>query len=181
MKKLIYSLVLSPFLGHAQMDVPIHCGFDFTSYFVVHPHEDGKTKTIDNLRISIVDHDGNEAINTNNSLSWINSGKPLLFIRNYKIDKNNKRIPITDEGKWFYYFANDHYLLTVSNTFPAENYMLKIEDIDGDDNGGNFKTQYIPLANYNMYILCTSEERQKAMQFGRKITNKPLDIVMEKK
>ncbi|WP_177760763.1 hypothetical protein [Flavobacterium sp. I3-2] len=181
MKKIIHSLLLFPIFSFAQIDVPIHCGYDFTSYFVVHPHEDGKSKTIDNLKISIVDLDGNEVINENNNLSWINSGKPLLFTRNYKINEQNKRIPITEEGKWFYYFANDHYLLTVSNTFPAENYNIKVEDVDGEENGGNFKTQFIPLASYNMYVLCTSEERAKAMQFGRKVTNKPLDIVMEKK
>ena len=179
MKKILQALLLLPTISFAQMDGQIHCGYDFTSYFVVHPHEDGKNKTIDGLKISIVDLDGNEAINTNNSLSWINSGKPLIFTRNYKIDNNNKRIPITEDGKWFYYFANDHYLLTVSNTFTAENFMLKIEDVDGEENGGHFKTQLIPLASYNMYILCTSEERQKAMQFGRRM-NKPIDVVMEK-
>ena len=181
MKKIIHSLFLFPVFCFAQIDVPIHCGFDFTSYFVVHPHEDGKSKTIDGLRLSIIDTNENEVINENNSLSWINSGKPLVFTRNYKINEQNKRIPITENGKWFYYFADDHYLLTVANTFQAENYMLKVEDVDGEENGGNFKTQYIPLASYNMYILCTSEERQKAMQFGRKVTNRPLDIVMEKK
>nr|WP_297309908.1 hypothetical protein [uncultured Flavobacterium sp.] len=180
MKKILFSILLFPFYSFSQIDVPIHCGFDFTSYFVVYPHEDGKSKTIDGLKISIVDLEGNEVINTNNSLSWINANKPLVFTRNYKINEQNKRIPITENGKWFYYFADDHYLLTISNTFPAENYMLKVEDIDGDENEGNFKTEFVPLASYNMYVLCAADERTKVMQFGRRVTNRPVEIVMTK-
>ena len=169
-----------PLISFAQIGNAIHCGFDFTSYFVVHPHEDGKSKTIDKLRISITNSEGSDVINLNNSLSWNNGNKPLVFSRNYKIDSNNKRIPITENGKWFYYFAEDHYLLSIANTFPAEQYYIKIEDIDGEENDGNFKTQIIPLASYNMYVLCTSDEREKIVQFGRRM-NRPIDVVMEKK
>lgn len=180
MKKILYSLLLLPALTFAQINNTMHCGFDFTSYLVVHPHEDGKSKTIDGLHIAITDSNGNEIINVNNFLSWNNGNKPLVFTRNYKIDNNNKRIPITENGKWFYYFANDHYLLSIANTFPAENYFIKIEDKDGEANEGSFKTQIIPLASYNMYVLCSAEERDKIIQFGKRM-NKPIDVVMEKK
>jgi len=180
MKKILYSLLLLPFASYAQIGSTIHCGFDFTSYFVVHPHEDGKSKTIDGLRISISDSEGKEVVNVNNFLSWKNGNKPLVFSRNYKIDNNNKKIDKTEDGKWFYYFADDYYLLSITNTFPAETYFLKVEDVDGEDNGGLFKTQIIPLASYNMYVLCSAEERDKIVQFGRRM-NKPIDVVMEKK
>ena len=180
MKKLF--ILLTAFLANqsqAQIGDAIHCGYDFTSYIVVKPHEDGKTQTINGLKLSICDANGNEVINKDFKLSWRNNNMPLHFVRNYKIDKNNKRIDRDEEGKWFYYFADDHYLVTVSNTFPAEDYYLKIEDTDGEENGGHFKTYMMQLAPYNMYILCDSEERQKAMQFGRRM-NKPMEIVMEK-
>lgn len=165
--------------GQFQMPEAIHCGYDFTSYFVVHPHEPGNDKTIDGLHIFICDENGNEVKNENFKLSWKYNNQPLYFIRNYKIDSNNKRLDNLEEGKWFYYFAQNHYLVTVANTFPAEDYYIKIEDRDGEANGGQYKSQIIQLAPYYMYILCDSEERQKVMQFGRKM-NRPIDVVMEK-
>lgn len=164
---------------NAQIGDAIHCGYDFTSYIVVKPHENGKTQTINGLKMSICDENGTEVINKDFKLSWRNNNLPLHFTRNYKIDVHNKRIPREAEGKWFYYFADDHYLVTVSNTFNAEEYYLKIEDTDGEENGGHFKTFIMQLAPYNMYILCTSEEKQKAMQFGKRM-NKPIDVVLEK-
>mgnify|MGYP001232320113 CR=1 FL=1 len=168
-------------LAHAQMPNldQIHCGYDFTSYLVVHPHEAGNNRTIDGLHIFICDEEGNEVLNENFKLSWKYNNKPLYFIRNYRIDNNNKRIESLEEGKWFYYFAQNHYLVTVANTFPADNYFIKIEDRDGEANGGHYKTQIIPLGVYNMYVLCESDERQQAMTFGRKM-NRPIDVVMEK-
>ncbi|MBA5792414.1 MULTISPECIES: hypothetical protein [unclassified Flavobacterium] len=181
MKKIICSVtMLLSFSGWSQIGDAIHCGYDFTSYIVVKPHEDGKSQTINGLKMSVCDENGNEVINKDFKLSWRNNNMPLLFVRNYKVDANNKRISNDADGKWFYYFADDHYLVTVSNTFNAEEYYLKIEDTDGEENGGHFKTLMLQLAPYNMYILCDSEERQKAMQFGRRM-NKPLDIVLEKK
>lgn len=167
--------------AYAQFQVPeaIHCGYDFTSYIVVHPHEAGNDRTIDGLSIVICDEEGNPVVNENFSLSWKYNNQPLYFVRNYKIDANNKRLDNLEEGKWFYYFAQNHYLVTVANTFAADNYFIKIEDIDGEANGGHYKTQIIPLASYNMYILCESEERQQVMKFGRKM-NRPIDVVMEK-
>lgn len=178
MKRLLsLFFILISFSSFSQIGVDaIHCGYDFTSYFVIYPHEDGKTKTTDNLRISITDAEGNDAINHNNSLSWVQGGKPLVFRRNYKIDSGNKRLPEgSEDGKWFFYFAQDHYLLSVSNTFPAEQFFIKVEDSEG-----RFKTQIIPLASYNMYVLCSNEERDKVIQFGRRV-NKPIDVVLEKK
>lgn len=180
MKKIL--LGVSMFLSvqsFAQIGDAIHCGYDFTSYIVVKPHEDGKTQTINGLKMSICDENGNEVINRDFKLSWKNNNQPLHFVRNYKIDANSKRLEGFDQGKWFYYFADDHYLVTVSNTFNAEAYYLKIEDTDGEANGGHFKTFMMQLAPYNMYILCDSEERQQAMQFGRRM-NKPIEVVLDR-
>jgi|SRR5690554_851798 len=180
MKKiLLFVSILLSAHTFAQFGDAIHCGYDFTSYIVVKPHESGKTKTINGLKISICDQNGNEVINENYKLSWKNNNQPLYFVRNYKIDAHNKPIEGFNEGKWFYYFAEDHYLVTVSNTFNAEEYYLKIEDTDGDENGGHFKTFLMQLAPYNMYILCDSEEKQQAMQFGRRM-NKPIEVVLDK-
>lgn len=165
--------------ANAQIGGVIHCGFDFTSYIVIDAHEDGKSETVNGLRVSVTNDEGVEVININNSLSWQNANKPMVFTRNYKVNEANKRVAKNEEGKWFYYFAEDQYLLSIANTFPADNYSVKIEDIDGPENGGHFKTQIIPLASYNMYVLCSSDERGKAVQFGRRM-NRPINVVLEK-
>jgi len=181
MKKWMALAFLAPLFANAQVGgAGLHCGYDFTSYLVVYPHESGNEKTIEGLRISVCDSEGKEVINTNNALSWKDADKPLIFGRNYRIGNDNKRLPKGDaSGKWFYYFAQDHYLLLVANTFAADDFFIKIEDVDGEENGGHFKTQVIPLYAYNMYVLCTAEERDKIVQFGRKM-NKPIPVVMEK-
>jgi len=158
-----------------------HCGYDFTSYFVVNVHENGKTENIKNLKITIVDSLGVDVINTGNKFSWTNKDKPLQFIKNYKINTKGEKVleNTTDESaKWFYYFAKDYYLLSVANTFIAEQFYVKIEDIDAYENGGKFKTQLVQLNSYDMYVLCTTEAQNQAIKFGRR-TNKPIDVVLE--
>lgn len=160
----------------------LHCGYDFTSYIVVDVHEPGKKENIKNLKITIVDSLGRDVLNISNMYSWNNANKPLKFTPNYLIGDDGKRL---EEGatvikeRWFFPFAKDNYLLSVSNTFPADNFMIKVEDTDGPDNGGKFKTALVPLYSYNMYILCSNEGQQAAMKFGRKM-NKPIDVVLEK-
>ncbi|TRW23355.1 hypothetical protein FMM05_14270 [Flavobacterium zepuense] len=160
----------------------MHCGYDFTSYVVLDVHEDGKKENIKNLKITIVDSVGREVINTNNLYSWKNANQPMLFGFNYLIDDNNQRLAEgvkTAKERYFFPYAKDNYFLSVSNTFEADRFAFKIEDIDGKANGGKFKTVIIPLNSYNMYVLCSNESQQAAMKFGRKI-NKPVDVVLEK-
>lgn len=160
----------------------MHCGYDFTSYVVLDVHEAGKKENIKNLRITVVDSTGNDVINVNNVYSWKNGNQPLLFSLNYKIGDDNKRLPegaTATKERWFFPFAKDNYLLSVANTFPADSFSVKIEDTDGEQNGGKFKTVIIPLCSYNMYILCSNESEQAAVKFGRKM-NKPVDVVLEK-
>jgi hypothetical protein len=162
-----FSLFFLLFSIFTYSQVP-HCGFDFTSYLVVIPHENGNSAIINNLQITIVDENGNEVVNTDNSLSWINKDKVLLFDRNYLISK------VTEKERWFFPYANESYFLSVTNTFPADSYSVKITDVKGI-----YKTQMIELQNFNMYILCSSENERQAKSFGPR-TNRPIKVVMEK-
>lgn len=144
-----------------------HCGYDFTSYIVVDVHENGKTENIKNLKISIVNEKGTEVLNLNNAYSWNKANEPLVFTQNYLVSKEG------DRQRYFFPYAEDNYFLSVSNTFPAEDFSIKIED-----ESGVYTTQIIPLQSYNMYILCSSEN-QKAKTFGRR-TNSPVEVVLEK-
>lgn len=163
-----FSLFFLLFSIFTYSQVP-HCGFDFTSYLVVIPHENGSNTIINELQISIVDKNGNEVMNTDNSLSWVNKDKALLFDRNYLISKP------TEKERWFFPYATESYFLSVTNTFPADNYSVKVSDVKGV-----YKTQTIELQNFNMYILCSSENEKQAKSFGPR-TNRPIEVVMEKK
>lgn len=151
----------------------IHCGYDFTSYFVVEPQEEGKNDIIEGLKITLVDFLGLDLINTDSKYSWTKPGEVLRFYENYKIDnKGNKVSSDNPDGKWYFYFAKASYLISVNNEFQAEHFRIKIEDPNGI-----YKTVFIPLNSFNMYVLCTAETR--AAQFGRR-TNQPIKVILEK-
>mgnify|MGYP006878995055 FL=1 len=145
-----------------------HCGFDFTSYLVVKVHEEGKSDNIADLKISVVNEKGEEIINENNKLSWKFGNQTLFFTRNHLISKSN------EPEKWFFPYAGDTYLLSVTNTFPAEEFYIKIQDTKG-----KFKEQLVQLQAFNMYILCSSENERQARTFGPR-TNNPIEVVLLK-
>jgi len=159
----------------------MHCGYDFTSYVVLDVHESGKKENIKNLKVTVVDSLGRDLININNLYSFKEANKPMVFSFNYLIGDDNKRLEagaVAKKERYFFPFAKDNYLLSVANTFQADRFSVKIEDIDGKENGGKFKTFILPLHSYNMYVLCSNESQQAAIKLGRKM-NKPIDIVLE--
>lgn len=143
-----------------------HCGFDFTSYLVVKAHEDGKVENIADLKISLVNEQGEVVINENNKYSWKNANQALIFTRNHLISKSN------EPEKWFFPYAGDTYLLSVTNTFPAEDFYIKIQDTQG-----RFQEQLVQLQAFNMYILCSSENERQARSFGPR-TNSPIEVIL---
>lgn len=170
-KKILTSLLLIfSWVGFAQQ---IHCGYDFTSYIVVEPREEGKQNVIHGLKITLVDFFGFDLVNKDNQYSWIKNNEVMQFYENYKIDAKGNRVSLDNpDGKWYFYFANASYLISVNNEFQAEYFRVKIEDPNGV-----YKTQFVPLSSFNMYILCTGEAR--VAKFGRK-TNQPIKVVLER-
>jgi hypothetical protein len=63
-------------------------------------------------------------------------------------------------------------LLSVTNTFPAEDFYVKIQDAKG-----RFQEQLVQLQAFNMYILCSSENERQARTFGPR-TNSPIEVVL---
>jgi hypothetical protein len=143
-----------------------HCGFDFTSYLVVKAHEEGKLDNIPDLKITLINEKGEEVINENNKYSWKFGNRPLMFTRNHLISKPN------EPEKWFFPYSGDTYLLSVTNTFPAEEFFIKIQDTKG-----KFKEQLVQLQAFNMYILCSSENERQARTFGPR-SNNPIEVVL---
>ena len=168
MKSKMRNLIVTTFLLLALFsNAQQHCGFDFTSYLVVDVHENGKQTNLDNIKVVLIDSLQNEVINTNNSLSWNNGNKPMIFTKNHLINKEGEK------ERWFFPYAKDNYLLSVTNTFPAEKYSIKIEDLSG-----KFKTQIIDLQSFNLYILCSTENEKQSRKFGPR-SNSPIEVVME--
>ena len=104
-----------------------HCGYDFMGIMVVQITADSaSSQTIKNLKVAL--------LWDQDSAFWEN-GTP------YK-------------GK--YWFAEQNYVHTCRYDLKSENYMVKIEDVDGEANGGKFKTQTVPLKKNSVYPLCTN-------------------------
>jgi len=151
----------------------IHCGYDFTSYFVVEPMEINNGDIIKGLDVCLVDFFGNPLVNKDNKYSWTKPNEVMTFYENYKINEQGKRNSTDQEnGKWYFYFAKESYLISVNNEFKAEQFKIKIEDPKGV-----YKTTFVPLNSFNMYILCTAEAN--VAKFGRR-TNQPIKVILEK-
>lgn len=163
--KFSFFFLLSALFSFGQ--VP-HCGFDFTSYLVVKAHEEGKLENISNLKITLVNENGVAVINENNKYSWKCGNQPLIFSKNELISKPN------EAEKWFFPYSGDTYLLSVTNTFPAEEFYIKIEDPTGV-----YKEQLLQLQAFNMYILCASENERQAKSFGPR-SNNPIEVIVTK-
>src|SRR5690554_1559544 len=101
MRKRLLSIfcIMISVMGFSQQ---IHCGYDFTSYFVVEPRENGKSEIIKELKITLTDFFGNDLVNTNNQHSWTKPNEVMRFYENYKIDNKGKRVTDDDpNGKWY--------------------------------------------------------------------------------
>ncbi|WP_291275575.1 hypothetical protein [Flavobacterium sp.] len=170
MKKIITILILWSSLAFSQITGVPHCGYDFTSYIVVHAHEEKVVTNAKDLRVTLVDLEGNEVVNTNNAISLVNKDLPLTFTQNYQVKVAENQI------RWYFPYATDQYFLVVRNTIAIEDYQVKI-----DDPKGKYITQIIPLSSLNLYILCSSEAEKQARTFGPKTSNQMVDVVLVKK
>jgi hypothetical protein len=175
MRFLYLFLFLSIFSAKAQQ----HCGYDFSSFLVLHVHEEGNKENIPNLKVTLIDFFGNELVNTGNKYSWTDRDKVLQFYENYKIDGQGKRLTndsSEERIRWFFPFAKATYIITITNDFPIEGIRAKIEDVSEKP---VFQTQIINLFATNLYVLCTTQA-QKAQTFGARI-NKPVDVILKRK
>ena len=117
----------------------------------------------------MVNEKGQEVINENYIYTCKYGNQALVFTRNHLISK------INETEKWFFPYSGDTYLLSVTNTFPAEEFYIKIQDTKGI-----YKEQLVQLQAFNMYILCSSENERQARSFGPR-SNNPIEVILERK
>lgn len=167
------------FLGFFSANAQQHCGYDFSSFLVLHIHEDGKSENISNLKVTLIDFFGNELVNTGNKYSWTHRDEVMTFYENYIIDsKGQRRINDSTEEKirWYFPFAKATYIISITNEFPIEGMRAKIEDVSENP---VYQTQIVNLFAFNMYVLCTTQA-EKAQQFGARV-NKPINVVLKRR
>lgn len=112
-----------------------HCPFDGTAILVVDVRDAETREQIRELRLTIVDEDGRLVLQK--SQAHIGSEfteVPLVFYRNPARTAPDWR-PYEFE-KIRYGFAGDSYILPLARYRGSEVRMIKVEDIDGEANGG---------------------------------------------
>lgn len=171
-------ILLFFFFGIFTSNAQQHCGYDFSSFLVLHIHEDGKQENISGLKVTLIDFFGNELVNTGNKYSWTDRDKVMQFYENYKIDSNGRKAESTSSDeklRWFFPYAKATYIISITNDFPIEGMRAKIEDTSENP---LYQTQIINLYAFNMYVLCTTQS--KAQQFGARV-NKPVNVVLKRR
>ena len=128
-----------------------HCGWDYAAILVLEVKPDSTEKTPKNLSITISDQSGK-------CLTAYNSDSCRTFLQNNPMADKNK---VSSHSKLQYgqaefWFAEDNYVFVchyqIKNKY--KDLQIKIEDIDGNDNGGHYETKYASVKKENFISLC---------------------------
>lgn len=155
MRYILLFLVASFFLNKS---VAQHCPFDFSRIMVVKVTSEEDTLLVPNLKITLLDS-LNNTITLPGNLYWADwadwDSDTLQLWQNPPITTHSDRRNL-HHWRIHFPFAQDNYVL-VAWKLPGT--QLKIEDIDGDKNGGYFQTVVIPVDSDHLYPLCSSLSR----------------------
>lgn len=135
---------------------------------MVNVHEKNIKENFKDVTIYLVDLEGNQVINANNSVSYLNANLPLFFKQNYIIETTNNK------ERWYFPQAKDQYILLINNTVNVEDFQVKVEV-----KNGKYKNQIIPISSINTFVLCTNQIEQQKQAFGRKVTNEMIEVILE--
>jgi len=168
-------LLMSNSTGNSQ-----HCPWDMASIIVVEIKADSAdTKVIKDLKITLLDslyspftipvNDGLDTI-----LFWQN---PLKKLHSGISDNIN---PMNPKAIHFW-FAENNYISVIGSNKKDEPLKLKIEDIDGESNGGHFRMTIVEILPRDIYPLCTNfSSWDRGEQFGFVEGFKPMFIRLSK-
>lgn len=136
-----------------------HCQYDFYSLIGIIPYTSDSSRLINGLTITLVDESGNpvtgrQKIITANSNDAGIAVLPFQFWRNPPFnndtDHHNRNIQ-----KRHFAFASGHYILAFSTgQGKKKSFYVKIEDRDGNKNGGSFNTVIVNIPAGNLMSLC---------------------------
>lgn len=151
--KLIFSslLFLNGIASFAQ-----HCPWDASSIMIFKiKTQTNDLKSIDNLKLTVTDSLGHPYFVS----YYIENKKQIFPLVAFQNQIDSKCDGISREEMWAYrcyWFADNSYVIVTSEyNFKYGGLLLTIEDIDGEENGGNFKTLVHKIDSKNSYSLCT--------------------------
>lgn len=155
-----------------------HCGYDHSALIGIRPiHAD--CQIINGLRITLIDIQGKPIIVSKSIYKrdkYVSSYKDTAeFWRNPIPTKKDHMSIREEEKRHFIQAGQDYIIITGSHGRSEKGRYVKIEDIDGEANGGFFNTKIISVKPEHIQALCGyPDERQFIQDY------KPLIISLDK-
>lgn len=153
MKKFAFLFFLFPVWLSAQ-----HCPYDYESVIVLDVRCGADSITIPGLKITLQNANGNIIMSssfngneweTDTSFFWLNTDTTT---RTGVIDNKHAWSP----WKTRFWFADDNYVLVCPRVSSYKGWKIRIEDVDGKNNSGKFKTTVLDVNGEFVYPLCTA-------------------------
>ena len=154
-----------------------HCGYDGAYILVVHPHYGNDTTLIPNLKITLYDSLNKPIITTQTWDGHQYKPDTATFRQSLKITDPTKLNYVNNTLFWF--AKNNYRCYLFCKPASAK---IKVEDVDGEKNQGNFKTEIINISAQTFYPLCANYSSwMQSPQSGFVKNYKVLDISLQKK
>lgn len=179
MKNFVLFILLAPSWLLAQ-----HCPYDFESILVLDVRCDADSQTIPGLKITLQNSGGNVIMGssydgqqwkTDTSFFWLNTDS--VGLRGI-VDSQHSWSP----WKTHFWFAEDNYVLVCPRAADYKGWKIRIEDLDGLQNCGKYRTTIIDVPNTYVYPLCNAFSYwDMGSKFGFVKDYKPLRIELMRK
>lgn len=162
-------LLASTTLVHAQ-----HCGYDFASIIVVHPHLEGDTQVVRGLRITLLD---------SANLPYTHPGHAWHLFR----PNSDREACAQWQGgfarghKVCFPFAEDNYVLVIPRGTDTSKMKVLVQDDRRPvyaDRIEPFAMQVVPLTAFDNYPLCGRYDDEVYPHMEQRPAYAPVDVVM---
>ncbi len=125
-------------------------------------HSEHDTTTINNLKISLIRNNKKLRVSKITNDFWFDDSTDTVFFwqnptqTNLKNQSNNDLVSSKTKKRFNFIKAKDNYYLVVARDFPIKEYKLLVEDTDGKENLGHFKSKTYSLKKVKLSFLCSS-------------------------
>jgi hypothetical protein len=149
--KWIY-LTLLPLFFFGKKISAQHCEYDYTYIIVLNVQSEAGSGIIPGLKITALDSNNKPIVAIHlGEKKWLTD--TLQFLPNQKVTTGNQNEKVR------FWFADNNYVLAIGNTYINKIRSVRIEDVDGNNNGGLFQTTIVPVNSTNFFPLCTNASR----------------------
>ncbi len=175
-----YIFLVSLFFMATGTVVAQHCPWDADIILVVDITTENKDNTIPNHEVELLDSLGNEVITSIwDGEKWVDDRS---FLWQNAKETTDFDIWHTNPRKFHFWFAKDNYILFCNYKIAKNNYQLRVRDIDGELNGGPFRTTVVEINKEDFYPLCTNfSSWDKGEKYGFVPGYKPVKVILTEK